>query len=1122
MLNISKTNLIFIVLLTFIKSTTAQSDFSFRNISVKDGLSESTVKVIVEDHNGFIYIGTENGLDIYDGYNFKNYHMNSFEDNSLLGNKVSCISEDSNNMIWIGTELGISVFNPLERSFRRPINPNDLNQEILAYPETIIDDSKGNIWIKLSDSGKIYKHNIENRKTRSLSSLDSSISNHGNIKILFKDLSDVIWIGTNKGLYYINSENETINKYPLLNNTELQVNTIENGSQNTLWVGTNDGLIKIKDGIGGESKIFKKTKSKNSIISNIINDIAWDFKRENLWVATSDGLSRYSSNNQRFHNIQTTPFADSIIENDISEILISYRSGRLWFTTANYSGINCLSFSEDPYSDVLDTVFNHFEHDPIDPKSIADNNITDFIEDNAGHVWIGTGQNGISFHSFVKPKFTSFRYDQENEWGLKSEKIYSIATQSDGFLWTATGYGIEMLSPDGVREYDYDKLGLDVNYIIDLEIVNDEILWVATDQGVLKINTISDKVLRFSNADSIPDSRKIVDNLVHDIMPIEDKIWVATGSGVFIIDTTSSKVTNFNSDMIARVISRDNDGNVWLGTEMEGIYLIPSSMLKDIVNGKDFEVEGHVFDPLFPKGISSSQITCVAQDNDNVIWVGTNGGLNKYDRINDSFEHFFIEDGLPSNYITGIVVDEKNGLWISSKKGISYYNQIEDNFTNYGLNDGIGNIDFHRHSYDKGPDGNIYFGGPLGITKVNPKDIQYNDYKPPCIITKIKKNYFDDSVKELFSVSNTDLYKNDSNPLLIDHRVKSFTIDFVSLNYHKTVKNQYRYKLEPFDRDWIEAGDLQFASYNNLGRNTYRFMVQGSNDDGFWSDTEYLVIKFIPHPLLSYWAFFIYIILIIIGIFIFNRQRMDKQKYQLEEERRIKELEEARDFQMSLIPQTAPDHPDYDIALHMKTSTEVGGDYYDFFPQDDGSMYVVCGDATGHGLNAGMMVSITKAGLYGSNFDTPSNTTTRLNRTIKAIDLGTTRMSLNMAKFHNGSFDFTSAGMPPAYLFRDKSGTVDEILVPGLPLGSMKKADFDLHSFDLSSKDVLVLISDGLPECVNHDGEMLDYEAVKNCIENNGKKSAQGIIDSLIKLGDDWMSGLMNDDDITLVVIKKK
>ncbi|SVC36336.1 uncharacterized protein METZ01_LOCUS289190, partial [marine metagenome] len=237
---------------------------------------------------------------------------------------------------------------------------------------------------------------------------------------------------------------------------------------------------------------------------------------------------------------------------------------------------------------------------------------------------------------------------------------------------------------------------------------------------------------------------------------------------------------------------------------------------------------------------------------------------------------------------------------------------------------------------------------------------------------------------------------------------------------------------------------------------------------------------------------------------------------------RIKELEQAREFQMSLIPQVPPDHPDYDIALHMKTSTEVGGDYYDFFPQDDGSMYVVCGDATGHGLNAGMMVSITKAGLYGSSFDTPASTTTRLNKTIKAIDLGTTRMSLNMVKFNNGSFDFTSAGMPPAYLYKNKTSSVDEILIPGLPLGSMKKADFDLHSFPLDSNDVLVLISDGLPECVNHEGEMLDYDPIKDCIESNGDKSAKDIIDALISLGDKWMSGLMNDDDITLVVIKKK
>jgi hypothetical protein len=382
------------------------------------------------------------------------------------------------------------------------------------------------------------------------------------------------------------------------------------------------------------------------------------------------------------------------------------------------------------------------------------------------------------------------------------------------------------------------------------------------------------------------------------------------------------------------------------------------------------------------------------------------------------------------------------------------------------------------------------------------------------VITRIKKTSFDDLVSEHFGGL--------SQSIEIDHRIKSFTIDFVALNYHKTEKNQYRYKLENLDKDWVNSDGLRFASYNNLGRGSYQFKVQGSNDDGVWSQPVVLAIIFIPHPLLSYWAFGIYGILGILGVYVFIKHRVQKQKHELEEARRIKELKQARDFQMSLIPKTAPEHPDYDFAFHMKTSTEVGGDYYDFFPQDDGSLYIVVGDATGHGLNAGMMVSITKAGLYGASFDTPTNTTSRLNHAIKSIDLGTMRMSLNMTKIHNGSFDFTSAGMPPGYVYKHKENTVEEILIPGLPLGSMKTANFDLRNFKLEENDAFVLISDGLPECSNPEGEMLDYHAVQDCIQENGDRSAQGIIDSLIDLGDSWMSGRMNDDDITLVVIKKK
>ena len=1115
-------NRIVISLLAFTYFTFGQSDFTFKNISVKDGLAESTVKVIFEDHNGFIYFGTENGLDVYDGYEFTNYQMNSFDEASLLGNKISSIHEDSNHMIWVGSELGVSLFDPSKREFSRPI---DTGEEELVDSETITDDSEGNIWIKLKDNGLVYQYNTASDE---LKDMNHSFSDDEMVTVLHRAPSGTILLGTSFGLYYYDNDKKEVKKVGNKDEFDgLFVNALVNGNENDVWVGTSDGLFKLNNGINGDVDVFRQGKGETSLVSNYVKDLDWDEKRNELWIATQNGLSRYNPSEAKFFNIQMTPYADSIIENDISEILIAVRSGRLWYTTENHTGFNCLSVEVDPYSDGPPPA-NHFEHDPIDKESIADNVITDFIEDRAGHVWIGTGQNGISFYSYVKPKFVHHKYDQENEWGLKNEKIYSISTQSDGMMWVASGFGLEKISYDGIRDQEYEKSILNVNYIIDLEIINDVMLWVATDQGILKIDTWNDydaeNILRFSDSDSLPPSRRISDNLVHDILPIEDKIWVATGSGMVIIDTTTNSVTDFNSDLIARVISQDSKGNIWLGTEMDGLFKIPFDLLDDIQKGKDFELEGHIFDKSYKSGISSSQITCVTEDKNGVIWVGTNGGLNKYISEDDNFEHYFVQDGLPSNYITGVVVDDSNGLWISSKKGISFFDQTDKTFTNYSLTDGIGNIDFHRHSYDQSADGYIFFGGPMGITKVKPEEVQFNEYQPPCVITRLKKTYFDDSITEIYSFDNADISGSEDNTvtMLIDHKVKSFTVDFVALNYHQTVKNQYRYKLEPFDRDWVESGGLRFASYNNLGRNTYNFMVQGSNDDGVWSEPAKLNIKFIPHPLLSIWAFTIYAVISLIGVFLFIRHRMDKQKSQLEEERRIQEMEQARDFQMSLIPQSPPEHPDYDIALHMKTSTEVGGDYYDFFPQEDGSMYVVCGDATGHGLNAGMMVSITKAGLYGSNFDTPASTTTRLNRTIKAIDLGTTRMSLNMAKFHNGSFDFTSAGMPPAYLYKHSEKEVDEILVPGLPLGSMKKADFDLHSFNLESNDALVLISDGLPECVNHEGEMLDYEPVKECITANGNKSAQGIIDSLIDLGDEWMSGLMNDDDITLVVIKKK
>ena len=1099
-----------------------QSDFSFKNISVKDGLSESTVKIILEDHNGFLYFGTENGLDVYNGYEFTNYHMDSFNDSSMLGNRVSYLYEDSNNMIWVGTELGISIFDPVMKQFSRPIKMDKKFSISSFEPRTIIDDKNGNFWINLVENNILLKFRKKENELQCLNCLDGNMFFGKNVNILFKDEADVIWFGIDSFLYYLDNETMQIQQLDWSeSNLQSKVNVIEQGDSNTVWFGTQKGLVQIIDGPNGKIKLYKKDEDSNSIVSDFVTDLSWDENRKKLWIATKDGFSCLLTQEQIFNNIQVTPFENSIIENDIKEILLASKSGRVWYTTNNHPGINCLSIITDYTAGINDTSVMHFVHDPIDPVSIADNDINCFIEDKSGHIWIGTGQNGISFLSFFQPKFTAFKFDQENEWGLKSNKVYSMTTDSYDMIWAATAYGLEYLSSDGIRDYDYDKSNLGLDVILDVEILDDdENLMIATNKGIKVINTSSDSM------------REVSSEFTYDLeMTKAGKIIAGTYDGIIVIDKSAmlekseSLKKSQNWAVPLRVIRQDHVGNVWMGTDKNGLYRLSDKVVKELAISLTKPLSkissNYIYNSEVENSISSSSITCIVEDNSGQIWVGTNSGLNKYRNETDDFIHYFVKDGLPSNYITGIVVDQKNNLWISSKKGISILDQKSMQFKNYGLIDGTGNIDFHRNSYTNSSDGNIYFGGPNGITKVNSINIQYNDYKPNCVITEVKKTSYNDIVSEaLLSKSFGESLEN--YELVIDHNDKSFTIDFVALNYHQTKKNQYRYKLVPFDKDWIDSRGARFASYNNLGRSTYTFMVQGSNDDGLWSAPATLIVKFRPHPLLSYWAFGIYIVFLGIGIYLFIRHRVNQQNNRLEEERRVKELEQAREFQMSLIPQSPPAHPDYDIAFHMKTSTEVGGDYYDFFPQKDGSIYVVCGDATGHGLNAGMMVSITKAGLYGSNFDTPAITTTRLNQTIKAIDLGTTRMSLNMAKFHNGSFDFTSAGMPPAYLYNGDAKTVEEILVPGLPLGSMKKADFDLHSFHLKSNDALVLISDGLPECVNHKGEMLDYDAVKNCIQSNGNKTAQGIIDSLIDLGDNWMSGLMNDDDITLVVIKKK
>jgi serine phosphatase RsbU (regulator of sigma subunit) len=262
-------------------------------------------------------------------------------------------------------------------------------------------------------------------------------------------------------------------------------------------------------------------------------------------------------------------------------------------------------------------------------------------------------------------------------------------------------------------------------------------------------------------------------------------------------------------------------------------------------------------------------------------------------------------------------------------------------------------------------------------------------------------------------------------------------------------------------------------------------------------------------------------ILFFIGLYLFLTQTQKRKIKRAEENRRIKELQAARDLQLSMLPKKVPQRDDLDIATFIRSSTEVGGDYYDFFEHKGTALYSICGDATGHGVASGMMVSVTKAGLNGIEALPVNNILYKLNNIIKSIDLGTLRMSLNIVQFKPNEFELSSAAMPPVYHYVAATQKVEEILIQGIPLGGLKDEQFETITRSFNTGDIIVQLSDGFPEAPDLNGEIYDYDRLRLLIEDNGQKSAKELINVLMASVDEWLQGEHNPDDITLVVSKK-
>ena len=335
-------------------------------------------------------------------------------------------------------------------------------------------------------------------------------------------------------------------------------------------------------------------------------------------------------------------------------------------------------------------------------------------------------------------------------------------------------------------------------------------------------------------------------------------------------------------------------------------------------------------------------------------------------------------------------------------------------------------------------------------------------------------------------------------------------------------KTTFSYWLEGQDKTWSAFIPDFKKEYTNLKEGKYKFHVRAKDASGEVSEDGIVEFKISPPWYRTFWAYGLYVVTLVLCFIQFGKYQAKKSFLKAENERKNSELAAAKDLQNRLLPKTLPVVKNLDIAGYLRTSTEVGGDYYDFFEQPDGSLYAICGDATGHGTPSGMLVSITKAGIIGLPQMSPKDMLHELNRVVKKVDLGILRMSLNIALVKDNQITLSSAGMPPYFIYRAATNTTEEIQLSGVPLGSFNDVHFDQTSTSFNSGDILVIISDGLPEAPNLVGELFDYSRVQNLIAQYGNHTADEVIKQLMIEADSWLAGNHNPDDITLVVIKHK
>ncbi|WP_375560110.1 two-component regulator propeller domain-containing protein [Bernardetia sp. OM2101] len=823
--------------------------FETKSLDIENGLSQNTVNALLEDKDGFLWIGTDDGLNRYDGQSIVVYKHIRSDTTSIPDNQIQSLYQDKQERIWIGTVAGLALYD------------NNTNQFIS------------------------FRNNEKNS--------NSLINN--TVQAIVEDKDGFLWIGTKEGLSKLDTKNNTFTNYTATQKDSLllggnDIKSLAIDADNNLWIGT------FKKGINKWSADRKQHKlhrynqtDSTSLFGYTVNDILID-KENQVWIATDRGFNKYNPKADNFQHFTHNGYFYNL------QAITQTQNGVLYGISTDYI------YTLNPSTQKLSRFKTNF-------GSIG--TTAAVIETQENTIWIATLNLGVVYFNPSKTNFQLYTKEKNNPNSLPNTNIWGITKTKNGIIWVGTEAGITRIDMEKNKYINIfkgnKKNDFKISGVTSLYGTKNKNIWVMGNFTICRLvdfseegETVKSKFLSLES--SLTDTATLQSTSLAVLEDKTETFWIATFNGIYKLEPTTEyefgyKTKRFLKELTIWSVYEDKKGILWLGTN-DGLVKTKRDNQNNII-GTTFYTSSQDL-----KSISSNVVRTIAEDSQGNLWLGTTNGLNKMDSKTQTFEYWGDRNELANNAIYSILIDESDNLWISTNRGIfKFLNDKESQNLDddrriivYDTRDNLQSLEFNSGAFFKADDGEMFFGGINGFNSFYPKEIQPNTTKRKVILTELK--LFGKTVKvnqeEKGRVLLSKALQN-TDKLNLTYEDKIITIEFASPNFNKPEYDTYLYKLEGFDEDWNKTKTIRQATYTSLPAGNYTFKVKVINSDNIESEETTLKISVSP-PFWKTWWFISLFALLLIGVsFGFYKQKVNSIKAQ---NTKLENLVDERTFQL--------------------------------------------------------------------------------------------------------------------------------------------------------------------------------------------------------------------------------